>query len=122
MSGDPSFEIPVHPKSEYHDGGITRTGGTVFSLVPDDGSVDDRLARVLERERYTAGDWFDLPVPVYLVHDRELGTVFRVVGYDDRVELHVTTTTESSGLRAFYDALGEESAVDWSVDRETNDR
>lgn len=116
MSGDPSFEIPVRPECEYSGGGLTRTGGTVFSLVPEDGSVDDRLTRVLDRERYTAGDWFDLPSPVYLVHDRDLGTVFRAVGYDDRVELHVTTTTESRGLRAFYDALGDESAVAWRVE------
>lgn len=118
MSGDPSFEIPVHPESDYSDGGITRTGGTVFSLIPEDGTVGDCLDRVLARERYTAGDWFDLPSPVYLVHDREQGTVFRVVGYDDRVELHVTTTTESRGLRAFYDALDEESSVRWSVECE----
>lgn len=121
MSGDPSFEIPVHPRCEYSGGGLTRTGGTVFSLVPEDGSVDDRLRRVLSRERYTAGDWFDLPSPVYLVHDRDLGTVFRVVGYDDQIELHVTTTTESRGLRAFYDALEEESAIEWRVECETNE-
>ncbi|MCL7417573.1 MAG: hypothetical protein M8354_07005 [Halalkalicoccus sp.] len=118
MSGDPSFEIPVHPECEYSGGAITRTGGTIFSLIPADGTVEERLERVLARDRYTAGDWFDLPSPVYLVHDRKMGTVFRVVGYDDRVELHVTTTTESSGLRAFYDALGEESETDWRVDCE----
>ncbi|ADJ15386.1 hypothetical protein [Halalkalicoccus jeotgali] len=118
MSSDPSFEIPVHPESEYSRDGITRTGGTVFSLFPADGVVEDRLGRVLARERYTAGDWFDLPSPVYLVHDRELGTVFRVVGYDDRVELHVTTTTESNGLRAFYEALDEASPVAWTVECE----
>lgn len=121
MSGEPAFEIPVRPECEYHDGGITRSGGTVFSLTPADGSVGERLGRVLDRERYTAGDWFDLPSPVYLVHDRELGTVFRVVGYDDRVELHVTTTTESRGLRAFYDALESESDVPWAVEREATE-
>lgn len=118
MSGDPSFEIPVRPQCEYSGGELTRTGGTVFSITPEDGSVGERLERVLARERYTAGDWFDLPSPVYLVHDRDLGTVFRVVGYDDRVELHVTTTTESRGLRAFYEALGEESETEWTVERE----
>lgn len=118
MSGEPAFEIPVRPECDYSAGGITRTGGTVFSLLPGDGAVEGCLGRVLARERYTAGDWFDLPSPVYLVHDRELGTVFRVVGYDDRVELHVTTTTESAGLRAFYDALIEESDAGWTVDCE----
>lgn len=116
MNGDPSFEIPVYPECEYSAKGLTRTGGTVFSLVPEDGAIGDRLRRVLDRTRYTAGDWFDLPSPVYLVHDREFGTVFRVVGYDDRVELHVTTTTESRGLRAFYDALDEESETEWRVE------
>lgn len=118
MSGDPSFEIPVHPECDYSGGEITRTGGTVFSLIPEDGTVEGYLGRVLARERYTAGDWFDLPSPVYLVHDRDLGTVFRVVGYDDRIELHVTTTTESEGLRAFYDALREEGQTGWRVERE----
>lgn len=121
MSGDPSFEIPVHPRCEYGGGGLTRTGGTVFSVVPADGEVGESLARVLARDRYTAGDWFDLPSPVYLVHDRELGTVFRVVGYADRVELHVTSTTESRGLREFYDALGEERGCEWRVERETSE-
>ncbi|MCH7660400.1 MAG: hypothetical protein IH933_07365 [Euryarchaeota archaeon] len=121
MSGDPSFEIPVHPESDYSKGGITRTGGTVFSLTPTDGSVGGRLERVLARERYTAGDWFDLPSPVYLVHDRDLGTVFRVVGYEDRVELHVTSTTESRGLREFYEALGEEGESEWCVECETSE-
>ena len=121
MSGDPSFEIPVHPESDYSKGKITRTGGTVFSLTPTDGSVGERLERVLARERYTAGDWFDLPSPVYLVHDRDLGTVFRVVGYEDRVELHVTSTTESRGLRAFYEALGEEGESEWRVECETSE-
>lgn len=118
MSGDPSFEIPVHPECDYSEGGITRTGGTVFSLTPADRSVGECLGRVLSRDRYTAGDWFDLPAPVYLVYDREIGTVFRVVGYDDRVELHVTTTTEPQGLREFYEALETESAVAWGVECE----
>ncbi|MEM4781819.1 MAG: hypothetical protein QXG03_09705 [Halalkalicoccus sp.] len=121
MSGDPSFEIPVHPECEYGNGGLTRTGGTVFSLVPAAGEVRDPLDRVLARDRYTAGDWFDLPSPVYLVHDRELGTVFRVVGYDDRVELHVTSTTEPRGLREFYDALRAEHESEWRVERETSE-
>jgi hypothetical protein len=121
MSGDPAFEIPVYPDCDYSNGGITRTGGTVFSLTPEDGSVGECLERVFSRERYTAGDWFDLPSPVYLVHDCDLGTVFRVVGYDTRVELHVTSTTESQGLRAFYDAIGEESGTEWHVECETNE-
>jgi hypothetical protein len=121
MNGDPSFEIPVYPKSDYSEGKITRTGGTVFSLVPKDKSVGERLERVLSRERYTAGDWFELPSPVYLVYDRELGTVFRVVGYEDRVELHVTSTTESRGLREFYEALCEKGDSEWRVECESSE-
>lgn len=118
---DPSFEIPVRPECEYREGGVERTGGTVFRLVPADGSVGDRVERVLAGGRYTAGDWFDLPAPVYLVHDGNLGTVFRVVVFGDRVELRVTSTTDSRGLSAFYEALVAESDVEWGVSREINE-
>lgn len=114
---DPSFEIPAYPEREYREGGVERTGGTVFSLAPEGGSVDGRVDRVLEGDRYTVGDWFDLPVPVYLVRDAELGTVFRVVRHEGRVDLHAMATTEPAGLRAFYERLVADSDDSWTVER-----
>jgi hypothetical protein len=120
MSDEPSFGIPARPEREYSRGGVERTGGSVFTLAPDDGAVGDRVERVLADERYVVGDWFDLPAPVYLVRDAEIGTVFRVVCHDDRVDLHVMVTTDSDGLRAFYDRLEATNDADWSVDCEPN--
>lgn len=122
MSEDPPFDDPVRPTREYHEGGVERTGGTVFGLVPDDGVIDGSVGRVLADDRYTAGDWFDLPAPVYLVRDRELNTVFRVVCHDARVDLHVMATTEVAGLRAFYDRLDDETDGPWSVERTVTER
>ena len=118
MSEDSSFGIPARPRREYREGGVERTGGSVFTLTPDDGAVEGRVERVLDDDRYTVGDWFDLPAPVYLVRDGELGTVFRVVRHDDRVDLHVMATTDSEGLRTFYDRLAAASDASWSVDCE----
>jgi hypothetical protein len=120
MGDEPSFEIPAYPEREYRKGGVERTGGSVFTLTPDDATVEDRVERVLAAERYTVGDWFNLPSPVYLVRDGDLGTVFRVVCHDDRVDLHVMATTDSSGLRAFYDRLAATSDASWTVECETN--
>lgn len=119
MIDNPSFDDPTRPTREYREGGVERTGGTVFRLVPDNGTVDGEVERVLADDRYTAGDWFDLPAPVYLVRDRTLNTVFRVVRLDERVELHVMATTEVAGLRAFYDRLVGESDSPWAVERTT---
>jgi hypothetical protein len=121
MSDEPSFRIAAHPEREYREGGVERTRGSVFTLTPDDGAVEDRVERVLADDRYTVGDWFDLPAPVYLVRDADQNSVFRVVRHDDRVDLHVMATTDSDGLRAFYDRLAAASDASWSVECETND-
>lgn len=121
MSDEPSFRIPARPEREYREGGVERTRGSVFTLTPDDGVVEDRVERALADERYTVGDWFDLPAPVYLVRDAERNGVFRVVRHDDRVDVHVMATTDSGVLRAFYDRLGAVGDVSWSVECETND-
>lgn len=118
MSDDPSFEIPVRPRREYSDGGVETRGETVFTLVPvaDEPDVEAWVDRVLGADRYTRGDWFDLPDPVFLVHDRAIGTVFRVVVRDDRVALHVLPTTERAGLERFYERLRRISGTEWQVD------
>jgi hypothetical protein len=121
MRDEPSFRIAARPEREFREGGVERTRGSVFTLTPDDGAVGERVENVLADERYTVGDWFDLPAPVYLVHDAERSGVFRVVRHDDRVDLHVMATTDADGLRAFYDRLTAVSDVPWSVDCETND-
>lgn len=121
MSDEPSFRIPARPEREFREGGVERTRGSVFTLTPDDGAVGERVERVLADDRYTVGDWFDLPAPVYLVHDAKRSGVFRVVRHDDRVDLHAMATTNADGLRAFYDRLTAVSDVPWSVECETND-
>lgn len=127
---EPSFAIPQQPERRYSRGGsLSYEGTTVFALTPDSvpigtdpvpterangGGADvvDRDAwlrglveRVLGTDRYTYGDWFDLPMPVFLVHDRETGDVFRVAVRGGNVELHVLPETESGGLYALYERL-----------------
>lgn len=110
----PSFAIPQRPERRYRRaGGLTYEGTTVFVLTPD--SVPEHVdpdawlrafaERVLGAGPYTYGDWFDLPMPVFLVHDRETGDVFRVAIRDGAVEFHVLPETGSDGLRALYERL-----------------
>lgn len=122
MAG-PSFDIPARPRRRYpYSGGVEYEGETVFELIPEsepDGSLTDLLERVVIEEPYTYGDWFDLPMPLLLVHDGETGDVFRVAVRDRTVELHVLPATESAGLRRFYDQLVDESDVSWRVECRT---
>jgi len=122
MAG-PSFDIPTWPRRRYpYSGGVEYEGETVFELIPEsepDGSLTDLLERVVIEEPYTYGDWFDLPMPLLLVHDGETGDVFRVAVRDRTVELHVLPATESAGLRRFYDQLVDESDVSWRVECRT---
>lgn len=125
---EPSFTIPRRPERRYsRGGGLSYEGTTVFALTPDsvpteaggdhDTDVDDPdvwlrelVERVLETDRYTYGDWFDLPMPVFLVHDRETGDVFRVAIRGGKIEFHVLPETESGGLCALYERLCEATA------------
>jgi hypothetical protein len=120
-----TFDIPSRPDREYpHSGGVTYTGETVFALTPaaslSDREVTDLLERVLADSDYTYGDWFDLPMPLYLVHDERTGDVFRVAVRDGTVELHVLPETESDGLEGIYDRLVEVGDTDWDVDCRTD--
>lgn len=125
---DPSFDIPQRPERRYsRSKGLEYNGGTVFTLTPDPAleNGDARLCalveRVLEGEPYRYGDWFDLPMPLFLVHDRETGDVFRVAIRDGNVEFHVLPGTEAAGLRALYRRLCEATAVSVGAETQADD-
>ncbi|MFB6189072.1 MAG: hypothetical protein ABEI57_04240 [Halapricum sp.] len=120
MTG-PSFDIPVRPQRRYpYSGGVEYEGETVFTLQPSrnraDETLRDLVEGVLRADPYTYGDWFDLPMTLFLVHDGETGDVFRLSIRDGVVELHVLPATESAGLRRFYERLDAASDVAWHVD------
>lgn len=116
----PTFEIPKRPTRRYQRrGGVEYEGETVFSLDPEANYTDESLTTlvedVLDRPPYRYGDWFDLPMPLYLVHDDRTGDTFRTAIRDGRIELHVLPNTGDRGLRAFYDRLAEASDTTWTV-------
>lgn len=121
MSDDePTFSIPQRPTRRYRrHGGVEYEGETVFTLRPERDSKKRSLAAlaesVLERGPYRYGDWFDLPMPVYLVHDDETGDTFRVAVRDGTIRLYVLPDTDPPGLRAFYDRLDRRTESAWSV-------
>jgi hypothetical protein len=122
---EPTFEIPKHPERRYpRRGGVEYEGKTVFTLTPEGNCGESALVTlvesVLDRSPYRYGDWFDLPMPLYLVHDDRTGDTFRVGIRDGAVELHVLPETESEGLAAFYDRLAATAATEWSVTRRTD--
>jgi hypothetical protein len=103
-------------------------GATVIELRPTAGDADETALATLVREvlaegPYRFGDWFDLPLPVFLVHDDRTGDTFRVAVREDAIELHVRSATDAAGLRAFRDRLvaadASVSAADWRVTRRT---
>ena len=121
---EPTFEIPVRPERRFpYDEGVTYEGSTVFRLAPAAERAEDALVdlveAVLETGPYRFGDYYDLPMPVYLVRDEGTGDVFRVSVRDGRVGLHVLPATEPSGLRAFYERLVERGDTEWRVDYRT---
>lgn len=122
MSDDeaPTFSIPKRPTRRYRRrGGVEYEGGTVFSLEPtneyDDDSLTKLVERVLDQQPYRYGDWFDLPMPLYLVHDDRTGDTFRIAIRGGTVTLHVLPETGADGLRAFYERLVESSETGWDV-------
>ncbi|WP_132058767.1 hypothetical protein [Halorussus amylolyticus] len=122
----PTFDIPRRPTRSYpREGGVEHEGGTVFHLSPDVETPDSELAAlvegVLSAERYTYGDWFELPKPVYLVHDQRHATAFRVVVRYGTVEFHVLPETASAALESLYDRIRAESEWSWRVECETSD-
>ena len=125
MAAEPAFEIPARPTRRYPGpGGLEYEGGTRFALEPASEPATPLRAlveAVLHAGPYRYGDFLELPMPLYLVRDDETGDVFRVSIWDGTVWLHVLPETESSGLRAFYDRLREETAATWRVRRETDE-
>jgi len=121
----PTFAIPHRPTRRYpRRGGVEYDGETVFVVAPDDDVADAEvvavLESVLEAEPYSYGDWFDLPMPLYLVHDGDTGDTFRVTVRDGNVEFHVLPDTDPPGLRRLYDRLRSASDCAWSVDCRTD--
>lgn len=121
--GNPSFRIPVRPTRNYpYSGGVEYEGKTVFRLTPDteqsESALVDWVEAILEEGPYRYGDFFDLPMPLYLVCDDETGDVFRVSIRDGTVALHVLPATESAGLSALYDRLTKQTAASWRVECE----
>jgi hypothetical protein len=125
MASEPTFSIPARPERRYpYQGGVEYEGETVFRLQPrppqDGDSLDSLLREVLEAGPYRYGDFFDLPMPLYLVRDDETGDVFRVSVRGRQIRFHVLPETESAGLRALYDRLAAEWDVEWTVECETS--
>ena len=123
---DPSFAIPVRPKRTYpYSGGVEYEGGTMFRLVPDEETANDELTAlvesVLDDGPYRYGDFFSLPMALYLVRDDETGDVFRVSVRNGTVRFHVLPETESAGLQAMYDRLDQQSEQSWRVECEADD-
>lgn len=125
MADEPSFEISSRPTRRFSRQTVEYEGETVFELHPDPETADATLANLVEevlgREPYRYGDWFELPMPLYLVHDGETGDTFRVAIRDGRVEFHVLPATGSAGLRALYKRLKAETDRQWSVRCRTAD-
>ena len=118
-TSDP-FHIPTRPTRTYpHNGGVEYVGGTIFSLSPGESHEESSLITVVEQVladgAYRWGDWFDLPLPLYLVHDDTTHDTFRVRVRDGRIRLHVLPDTDSRGLSAFYERLNEHG--EWTVKR-----
>jgi hypothetical protein len=124
MASEPTFVIPVRPERRYpYEGGVEYEGETMFRLQPRPpqgvDSLDGLLQRVLSSGPYRYGDFFDLPMPLYLVRDDETGDVFRVSVRSGQVRFHVLPETESAGLRALYERLAYAWDVEWTVECET---
>jgi hypothetical protein len=126
---DGPFENLQHPERTFQRaGGMQYEGATVIELRRTAEDVDETALATLAREvlvegPYRFGDWFDLPLPVFLVHDDRTGDTFRVAVRDDAVELHVRSATGAEGLRRFRDRLvaadGSTVTADWQVTRRT---
>lgn len=115
----PDFAIPERPAlSHERHGGMHYEGGCVFELVPR-GLGHDELAALLRETLstgpYRYGDWFDLPMPLFLVHDAGSNDVFRVGVRDGRVELHIRPQTSPDGPRRLYERLVDATGCAWAV-------
>ncbi|MFC7072405.1 hypothetical protein ACFQJ7_14815 [Halovenus rubra] len=117
------FAIQVRPTRRYpHSGGVEYEGKMLFRLVPaterPTETLEATLASVLDTGPYRYGDFFSLPMPLYLVRDEDTCDVFRVSIRDGVIRLHVLPETESAGLRAMYERLTERTDTNWHIERE----
>lgn len=120
MPPEPSFTIPARPERRFPSrGGVEYEGATIFRLTPDadhDGrTLESFVERVLDDGPYRSGDFFELPMALWLVRDDETTDVFRVSVRDGAVRLHVLPDTKSAGLRRFYERLVARSDCGWNV-------
>ena len=118
---EPTFAVDHPDRKHSRSGGMRYEGGTVFVLTPE--GADDAAAAVddvLAAGPYRYGDWFDLPMPLFLVHDDEAGDTFRVAVRDGTVELHVRSATSPAGLRRFYDRFVDRVGEPVAVTRRTD--
>ncbi|WP_276261099.1 hypothetical protein [Haloglomus litoreum] len=127
-AAEDAFSDLHHPERTFpRAGGMRYEGATVIELTPRSGPTEEAelvaLAEaVLSADRYRVGDWFDLPLPVFLVHDDETGDTYRVAVREDAIELHVRSETGAAGLRAFHERLREtgDRRGGWQVARRTD--
>ena len=125
MSSEPSFTIPAHPERHFPSrGSLEYEGETVFRLTPGEGidgtDLESLVEAVLDEGPYRSGDFLELPMALWLVRDDDTADVFRVSIRDGTIGLHVLPSTESTGLRRFYDRLVERSDCDWRVECRTD--
>jgi hypothetical protein len=126
-----TFAIPRQPERRYpRAGGVEYVGTVVFTLTPADGDASGDEAAgdlqatvetVLGEGPYQFKDFHELPMPLYLVRDRDTADTFRVTVRDGTVRLHVLPATESAGLRRFYERLTAHTGGDWAVRRRVED-
>lgn len=121
MADDPTFDIPARPERRYSRRTVQYDGDVDFTLTPAHGLGTSRLEAlvtdVLDTGPYRYGDWFDLPMTLFLVHDDETHDTFRVSIREGTVTLHVLPKTNAAGLRALYDRIVAASDYTWSVSR-----
>jgi hypothetical protein len=120
VTDDPPFEIPARPERRFSRTTVRYDGNVEFTLTPAEGDtnqIEKLVSEVLDTGPYRYGDWSDLPMALFLVHDDATHDTFRVSVRDGTVTLHVLPETGSAGLRALYDRLVRASNCTWSVDR-----
>lgn len=126
MTSGERFEIPVRPSRRYpRAGGLEYEGDTTFVLDPDAERSEPELRGLVESllddGPYQFGDFIDMPMPLWLVRDRDTRDTFRVSARDGTVRLHVLPATESDGLEAFYGRICERTDCKWSVTCDARD-
>jgi hypothetical protein len=124
MGSEPPFTIPARPQRRYpYSGGVEYDGQTIFQLIPTEELSNQELTTILDRTLaegpYRYGDFYNLPMVLYLVRDEETADVFRVSVRNGRIRLHVLPATDSAGLSRLYDRLTEQTDSRYQVNCKT---